>query len=172
MCHSFLGYYVSCFVDRVFGFICILGRLLHIWGSGCILTWVGFHILIPQLVPWAWWNVGVLFRKGPNYYFPSWLSCLELIFDFLPRVVRGGSQFLLHGWFQISCRLDGVWGDTQVGVRVVVTNHSWWWTRGVGLWIPLSRILLNLGGWNCGLLRRSWIQIIGDCFVENVQVTY
>ena len=144
------------------GSVCLLGRLLHIWGSEYILTWVGFNILIPHLVLWAWWHVGVLFWRGLTCDLLSWLSRLGLISKFLCRVVLGGSKLLLHGWLRISCRLDGVWGESQVDVRVVVLNRSWWWTRGVGIWISLSSSWLLLGGWNCGLLRWIWIKILVD----------
>ena len=118
------------------------------------------HILFPYLVPRAWWNVDFLIQRGLNCYFISWLSCLGLIFEFLRWVVRGGSQFLLHDWLRIYCRLDGVWWEAQFDVRVVLLKCSWWWTWGVGLWISLSRSSLLLGGWNCWLLRWSWIQIL------------
>ena len=125
------------------GSICLLGRLLHLWGSECIPTWVGFHIIIPHLIPWYWWHVDVL-----------------LIYEFLRWVFRGGSKFFLHGWLWISCRLDGVLGEAQADFRDIVLNRSWWWTWDVGLWISLSRSWLLLEGWNYGLLHRSWIQIL------------
>ena len=97
------------------------------------------HIIIPYLVTWAWWHVDGLLQRGPTCDFLSWLSRIGFIFEFLCQVIRGGGQFLLHGWLWISCRLDGVWGEAQVDVRDVILNHSWWWTRDVGLWISLNR---------------------------------
>ena len=138
---------------------------MKIWGSEFIPKWVGFHILILNLVPWALWHVEVLLQRGPTCDFLSWLSRLGLIFEFLRQVFRGGSQLILHGWFQISSGLDGVWGGAWFDVRAVVMNRSWWWNRDVGIWISLSRSWLPLEGWNCGMLRRSWIQIIVGIFM-------
>ena len=142
------------------GSVCLMGVLLHFWGSECIPTWVRLHILIPYLVPWAWRHVDVLLQRGTTCDFLSWLSRLGLIFEFLCQVCWGGSQFLTHFWLRISCRLDGVWGGARFDVRAVVLNRSWWWTHDVGLWISLSRSWLLLEGWNCGLLGWSGIQII------------
>ena len=116
---------ISRFFLLCLGSICQLGILLHLWGSRCISTWVGFHILIPHLVPWYWWRVGVLFQKESTCNSLSKFSRLGLIFEFLCQVVWGSSHFLLHVWLRISCRLYGVLGEVKVDVRVVVLNRSW-----------------------------------------------
>ena len=102
----------------------------------------------------------VLIQRGPTCDFLSWFYRLGLIFKFFDQVFWGGSQLIVHSWLRISHRLGGVWGDSRVYVRAVVLNCSWWWIRNVGLWISLGRSWLLLGGWNCGLLRWSRIQIL------------